>query len=163
MSKTPMTRAADHAVRVVVHLACLPDGSRASLADLAGQIAVPTAFLSKILQRLVRSGLIVSHRGRHGGFEVTRDLASVSLLDVLRALDSVPALNQCVAPAGCPRSATCGAHAIWLEAQDRLHDVLAGASLARIATIARTRERLASRRKCATRSVSRPRPPRLRG
>lgn len=145
-----MTRAADYAVRAIVHLASLPDGSRASLCDLAAGVGVSPAFLSKVLQRLVKAGLIRSRRGKHGGFELSRDIASVSLLDVLHALDSVPTLNACLAPRGCARSAICGAHVVWLEAQERLREVLAGASLARIARFTRAHRRpAASRRRTA--------------
>jgi Rrf2 family protein len=142
-----MTRAADYAVRAMVHLASLADGSRASLADLATGVDVSPAFLSKVLQRLVRAGLIRSRRGRRGGFELSRDVASVSLLDVLHALDSVPTLNACLAPNGCARSATCGAHIVWLDAQQQLHDVLGGASLDRIARLTRARQRRAAPRR----------------
>ncbi len=141
-----MTRAADYAVRVMVHLACLPHGSRASLAHLASSVDVPETFLSKVLQRLVKGGLVASRRGKKGGFELARDIASVSLLDVLHALDSVPALNTCLGSEGCARSVTCGAHVVWLEAQERMREVLAGASLERVARITRARQRLAASR-----------------
>ncbi len=127
----------------------MPGGSRISLVDLAAGVDVPPTFLSKVLQRLVRAGLLVSRRGKNGGFELARDLGSVSLLDVLHALDSVPALNACLGPGGCTRSASCGAHVVWLEAQERLREVLAGASLDRVARIGRSRERLAASRRRA--------------
>ncbi len=143
-----MTRAADYAVRAIVHLASLPDGARASLSDLATGVDVPPAFLSKILQRLVRVGLLTSRRGKRGGFELSRRIASVSLFDVLNAFDSVPTLNTCLAPGGCARSATCGAHPIWVEAQQRLNEVLSAASLDRIARLTRARQRRAIPRRC---------------
>jgi len=136
-----MTRAADYAVRAIVHLASLRGGSRISLGELATGVDVSPAFLSKVLQRLVKAGLIRSWRGRLGGFELSRDLASVSLLDVLHAFDSVPTLNACLAPGGCARSASCGAHVVWLEAQQRLREVLAGASMDRIGRLTRSRRR----------------------
>ncbi len=139
-----MTRAADYAVRAIVHLASLPDGSRASLGDLATGVDVSPAFLSKVLQRLVRAGLLTSRRGKHGGFELSRHIASVSLLDVLDAFDSVPTLNACLAPGGCARSATCGAHPVWVEAQHRVHEVLAAASLDGIARATRVHRRRAT-------------------
>ncbi len=141
-----MTRAADYAVRAIVHLASLPDGSRASLDDLATGVDVSPAFLSKVLQRLVRAGLLTSRRGKHGGFELSRHIASVSLLDVLDAFDSVPTLNACLVPGGCARSASCGAHRVWVEAQHRVHEVLAGASLDRIARATRSRRQRAAAR-----------------
>jgi Rrf2 family protein len=130
----------------MVHLASLPEGSRASLGTLAASVDVPATFLSKVLQRLVKAGLVVSWRGKKGGFELARNLASVSLLDVLNALDGVPALNTCLGGQGCTRSVTCGAHMVWLEAQERLREVLAGASLERVARITRARQRLAGAR-----------------
>ena len=142
-----MTRAADYAVRAIVHLASRPDESRASLGELATGVDVSPAFLSKVLQRLVRAGLLRSRRGKGGGFELSRRVGSVSLLDVLDAFDSVPTLNACLAPGGCARSASCGAHVVWVEAQRRLHDVLAGASLDRIARLTRARQRRSTPRR----------------
>src|SRR5512146_1804967 len=147
-TRTPMTRAADYAVRAIVHLASLPGGSRASLGDLSIGVDVSPAFLSKVLQRLVKAGLLASRRGQHGGFELSRHVASISLLDVLDAFDSVPTLNACLAPGGCTRSAACGAHPVWVEAQQHVHEVLAGASLDRIARATRPRHRRFTVRRC---------------
>ncbi len=158
-----MTRAADYAVRAMVHLASLPDGSRAGLADLATGVDVSPAFLSKVLQRLVKAGLIRSWRGKRGGFELSREVASVSLLDVLHALDSVPTLNACLAPDGCARSATCGAHVVWLEAQRQLRGVLAGASLARIARLSGPAPNYGDAPRTARRPVDKARRPRISG
>jgi Rrf2 family protein len=140
-----LTRAADYAIRVMVHLTSLPRGSRFNLNDLAADVDVPPVFLSKVLQRLVKAGLVASRRGKQGGFELTCDASAVSLLDVLGALDSVPYLNNCVSSEQpCGRSATCGAHVVWLEAQERMREVLAGASLERMARLGRARGRLAA-------------------
>ncbi len=144
-----MTRAADYAVRAIVHMASLPEGSRASLGELAAGIDVPQAFLSKVLQRLVTAGLLASRRGKRGGFELVRHTRSVSLLDVLVAFDGVPTLNACLAPGGCARSATCGVHPVWVEAQHRVREVLAGASLDRLARVTRARQQRAATRRTA--------------
>ncbi|MGE5357505.1 MAG: RrF2 family transcriptional regulator [Bacteroidales bacterium] len=139
-----LTRAADYGVRVMVRLATLPAGSRTSLPELAASVDVPPVFLSKVLQRLVKSGLVASRRGKQGGFELACDAASVTLYDVLEALDSVPWLNQCVGTAAaCDRSPCCAAHLVWIEAQERMREVLTSASLERMARLGRARERLA--------------------
>jgi Rrf2 family protein len=138
-----LTRAADYAVRVMVHLSTLPPATRASLAGLADEVDVPAAFLSKVLQRLVKGGLVTSHRGARGGFELARNVASVSLLDVLQAMDGEPTLNTCLTASGCDRSPGCAAHPVWLEAQERMREVLASASLERLGRVTRARRRLA--------------------
>jgi Rrf2 family protein len=81
----PLTRAADYAVRVMIHLAGLPPGTRVSRDDLAQAAECPEQFLSKVLQGLARSGLIVSHRGNTGGFELSANRRSASMLDVARS------------------------------------------------------------------------------
>jgi Rrf2 family protein len=138
-----LTRAADYGVRVMIHLAMLPPGSRTSLPELAASIDVPPVFLSKVLQRLVKAGLVASRRGKSGGFELSCNPSSVTLYDVLEALDSVPWLNQCVTTAtACARSPRCAAHLVWIEAQERMREVLTAASLERMACLGHARERV---------------------
>jgi Rrf2 family protein len=138
-----LTRAADYAVRVMVELSAMTPAARASLAELADQVQVPAAFLSKVLQQLAKGGLVTSRRGKGGGFELARGMASISLLDVLQAMDSEPTLNICLTANGCDRSPACAAHAVWLEAQERMREVLAAASIERLGRITRARRRLA--------------------
>ncbi len=128
-----LTRGADYAVRALVHLAGLPSGTRTSLAELARATEVPPVFLSKVLQRLVKTGLLTSRRGKHGGFELTRRPAAVSLLDVVAAMDGLPPLNVCLGGDSCGRAMWCGVHIIWADAQARMRDVLASATLDRLA------------------------------
>src|SRR5690242_15375904 len=93
-----LTRAADYASRVMVHLATLPAGTRASLPALAEATDVPEQFLSKVLQMLGRGGLIQSQRGATGGFELTADPERVTLLDVIEAIEGPIKLNLCLGP-----------------------------------------------------------------
>lgn len=125
-----LTRAADYAARVMIHLASLPAGGRASRSDLAAAAEVPKPFLGKILQSLVRSGLITSQRGVTGGFVLGRCPSEVTLLDVIEAVEGPLFLNRCLNPGeGCHRSAWCAAHYLWVDAQSAMAAVLRRASL----------------------------------
>ena len=129
-----LTRAADYAARVMVHLAGLPQGTRASLPELAAAVEVREQFLSKVLQALGRSGLIQSQRGASGGFELSADPEHVSLLDVVEAIEGPIRLNLCLGPGeGCARKSRCSVHLVWVEAQAALVKVLRGASIAQLA------------------------------
>ena len=128
-----LTRAADYAVRVMLHLATLPRGVRASRAQLAKAAEAPPSFVAKILQQLVGAHLVRSHAGRSGGFELALPPAQVSLLDVVTAMEGPVCLNHCLPPIkDCQRSSWCPAHPIWAEAQAALQRVLADASLDRL-------------------------------
>jgi Rrf2 family protein len=128
-----LTRAADYGVRVMIHLTNASQGLRLSLTNLAEAAEVSPAFLSKVLQRLVRAGLVTSRRGKRGGFELLDRGRHASLMDVLNALDGAPALNVCLLDGGCHRCAWCAAHTVWVEAQARMRDVLTSATIERMA------------------------------
>ncbi|HSK08701.1 MAG TPA: Rrf2 family transcriptional regulator [Vicinamibacterales bacterium] len=135
-----LTRAADYGVRVMMHLAAGTNGPRASLTELADAADVSPAFLSKVLQRLVRAGLLASRRGKRGGFEMVERGRTASLYDVLEALDGVPALNVCLLDGGCHRSPWCAAHHVWMDIQDRMRESLRTTSLQSLALDTQSRK-----------------------
>jgi Rrf2 family protein len=130
-----LTRAADYAVRVMIHLASLPSGTRLPLNMLAQAVNVPESFLSKVLQSLTRAGLVASRRGTDGGFTLAAGTNTASMLDVIQAIDGPIQLNVCLAHDGsCARSGNCPAHPVWLRAQEALVKVLAEARLSDMGT-----------------------------
>ena len=129
-----ITRAADYAVRVMVHLAGLPTGSCVARPELTRATATPDSFLAKVLQQLVQAGMITSRRGSGGGFRLAVSPESVSLLDVIEAIEGPTQLNTCLEPGpSCERKSWCAAHAVWVEAQSALQGVLRSASIAELA------------------------------
>jgi Rrf2 family protein len=129
-----LTRAADYAVRVMVHLAGVPAGDRVTRMALAEQGDVPEAFLSKVLQSLTRAGLIVSHRGASGGYSLGGAGGAITLLEVVEALEGPIQLNVCVGPhSNCNRSVWCPVHPVWERAQEALTSVLRSVTIASLA------------------------------
>lgn len=130
-----ITRTADVGVRVMTHLATQPYGTRLTVAELADLSDAAVPFTSRILQRLVAARLVVSHRGYVGGFELARTASSISLLDIVTALDGPLCVNTCLpGGAGCGRKAWCGAHGVWANVQKALATLLASESLERLAS-----------------------------
>jgi len=120
-----LTRAADYAVRVMIHLAEQPLGSVVRLRTLAGAVDVPESFLGKVLQTLTRSGLMISRRGPDGGFELVPSSMQATILDVISAVDGPVQLNTCLGEKGCcDRKEWCPAHSVWAEAQIAMLSVL---------------------------------------
>jgi Rrf2 family protein len=136
-----LTRAADYAVRVMVHLAGLPEGTRVSRGDLSIAADCPEQFLAKVLQSLTRAGLVVSHRGNTGGFELDEQRRSASILEVIEAIEGPIRLNLCLtSDHACNRQGWCPAHTVWGDAQEAMIAVLRAANidvLARRAALAR--------------------------
>lgn len=126
-----LTRAADYAVRVMLHLAGQPEGAVISKTVLANAADAPESFASKILQTLARAGLIEARRGVAGGFTLLPPGRRASLLDVVECIDGPIALNVCLSSGqSCERQPECAAHRVWLQAQSAMLAVLGEAKLA---------------------------------
>ena len=125
-----LTRAADYAVRVMIHLASQPEGAIVSKSLLANASEAPESFLSKILQTLARAGLIRAQRGVAGGFSLLPCGRRASLLDVVESIDGPIALNVCLTSGrSCDRQPECAAHRVWLRAQSAMLGVLSEAKI----------------------------------
>jgi len=130
-----LTRAADYAVRVMVHLARLPEGKRALLPDLAHATNAPESFLSKVLQSLAHARLIASRRGKLGGFTILPLGREATMLQVVEVIDGPICLNVCLnGSRECERKPTCPAHPVWARAQRAVLDVLTSASISAMAS-----------------------------
>ena len=129
-----ITRASDYAIRVMIHLAGLPRGSKVQQAELSKATEVSGHFLSKVLQQLVRSQFIRSQRGAGGGFALAVPAERVSLLDVVEAIEGPLHLNLCLEEGpSCCRKSWCPAHKVWADAQEAVVEVLGRASIASVA------------------------------
>ena len=129
-----LTRAADYAIRVMIHLAGMPPGKRISRDDLASAAECPEQFLSKVLQGLTRAGLVISHRGNVGGFELPDVHLTATVLEVVEAIEGPIRLNICLMSSqACPRESWCPAHGIWEDAQAAMTNVLKAATIDELA------------------------------
>jgi Rrf2 family protein len=133
-SSMQLTRAGDYAVRVMIHLAKTPRGTRVSLPVLAAATAAPSSFLSKVLQSLTRAHLVTSQRGPAGGFEMSASGRRASMREVIEAIDGPMNLNVCLRnDQACSRRHWCPAHPVWVKAQEALLDVLNEARITDVA------------------------------
>ncbi len=129
-----ITRATEYAIRTVIFLAKQPPGEIVLKKDICRTQEVTPAFLTKILQPLIKSGIVSSQRGVGGGFLLARDPSEITMLDLLEAEEGPLKLNHCLVDAGnCVRDAYCAAHQVWCEAQQEMTRVLRGQSIAELA------------------------------
>jgi Rrf2 family protein len=133
-SSMQLTRAADYAVRVMIHLATLPAEGRALLPVLAQATAAPESFLSKVMQALARKQLISSRRGKRGGFAILPRGREATMRDVIEAIDGPICLNVCLnGGKDCERKSWCPAHPVWARAQRAMVDVLMSVTVSAMA------------------------------
>ncbi len=119
-----ITRATEYSIRAVLHLAARYPTPVVTKQEICEAEDVTPAFLTKILQPLIRNGLVRSKRGVAGGFALARSPDQVTLLDVLRAVEEPLTLNVCLLSAdACARTGGCPVHGLWSEAVEKLEEV----------------------------------------
>ena len=129
---------ARYALRAVVELARV-EGSQVTAGDLAERADAPRKFLEAILLELARRGVVVSRRGKLGGYSLARPGAQISFAEVIRVIDGPLAMAPCVSRLqfrkcdDCPDLATCSIREALLRARDATADVLEGYTLAEAA------------------------------
>lgn len=140
-----VTRATEYSIRAMLHLAERYPASVVSKQEICEAEEITPAFLTKILQPLIRSGLVRSKRGVAGGFALARDPETLTLLDVMRAVDEPLTLNVCLIEGqACEREWACSVHGLWEEARACMEGVFSRRSLAELV---RERDRLKAGRR----------------
>lgn len=89
-----ISQTVEYALRAVVTIA-QHDGRPCTAQQLSVITHVPAPYLSKLLQGLVRAGLISSRRGLHGGFLLAKDSAKLTIWEVVDAVDPFHRIHEC--------------------------------------------------------------------
>ncbi|RXZ83237.1 Rrf2 family transcriptional regulator [Paenibacillaceae bacterium] len=88
------SKATNYALHTMMFLATAPD-KQIGVQQLADKQGVSPTYLSKILTKLVKSGLIESSSGANGGYRMKRSNEDVSFLDVIHAIEGTASLFNC--------------------------------------------------------------------
>ena len=128
---TPLTQASEYAVRALTHLALTRTDGFQQVRRVAQEVGVPGPFLLKILQPLVQDGLLVSRRGRGGGYRLVRDPGDVTLFDVVASQQDLTSGRECMlGQETCSDERACPLHDYWRVAFQRFLDRLQRTTLA---------------------------------
>ena len=129
-----LTHRGDYAVRAMLALAQPGRDRPTSVREIAALMDIPVAFLPQVMAALGRAGLVVSWTGRTGGYVLARRRDTISLLEVIEAVEGDSRRTSCVLRGGpCGHDGYCSAHGVFRDAQSAMLDTLAGATLADVA------------------------------
>ena len=123
-----------YAARIMVHLAVNDSGSPIRKQDIAEAEGISADYVEQILMKLKTSGLVVSRRGKHGGFRLGREPQEVTVADVVEAAEGPIALVPCTADETCRRASVCVSRRVWQTATIALNEVLRGTTIADLAS-----------------------------
>ncbi len=125
----------EYALRAMMYMAARPDnGEKVQIQEIARAWDIPDNFLRKIIPQLSKAGLIYSQRGTGGGIALLKSSSKITALDIIEAVEGPFFLNKCLISEGfCEHDQLCAMHGLWMEAQEKLQQVLSSKTLAQLA------------------------------
>lgn len=122
-----LSRGAQFALRTVLDLAASGPTSTGAIAARRG---IPPAQASKIVQQLVRGGVVRTTRGARGGVRLARPADQVTLRQVIDAIEGPLAVSRCIVYDDCPCAQPCPVRTVLTRIQRELEGMLDGVTVA---------------------------------
>ncbi len=126
------TTKTEYGVLCMIHLAKHPAGEWVTIKEMSATENYPVAFLEKILQKLKKTGLVVSHQGNQGGYTLARRPSEITLKQVIEALEGgtfdvfCKPENQDMV---CTHFCLCGVKPVWRKTKQLLDDFYGSVTL----------------------------------
>jgi Rrf2 family protein len=132
-----LSKKADYALIAMKHLALRGDRvsqASSSAREIAELYDVPIELMAKVLQRLVRRGLLASQQGTRGGYQLARLPSQISVADVIQAIDGPVTVTACTTDDGqCEQFAKCNVRDPLWRVRERILTALGECTIAELA------------------------------
>jgi Rrf2 family protein len=130
-----LTNASKYAIRAVLFLAkCSEDGKRFGIKTIAEEVDIPIHFIAKLLQPLVKEGIISSIKGPNGGYFFTTENGKHNVCDVIHTIEGKPIFDQCfMGLPQCGDENPCPVHHIVAPFKEKMLDKFLHTTLAQFA------------------------------
>jgi len=118
----------------VRHLALQAGPSSTSAREIAEQYNIPVKLIAKMLQRLVRAGLLISTQGTRGGYTLSRPSSVISVAEVIQAIDGPFTVTACSTEKhDCEQYSKCSIRDPLWQIRERIAATLGTVSMAEMA------------------------------
>jgi Rrf2 family protein len=129
------SKKADYALMAMKHLATHTDAASTSARAIAEEYNIPLELMAKVLQRLARRGLLASHQGTRGGYTLSKAPTSISVADIIEAIDGPLTVTACSTDdEQCEQFTRCNVRDPLWRIKERIISALATVSLGEIAS-----------------------------
>jgi Rrf2 family protein len=130
-----LSKKADYALIAMKHLAVRGERSSSSAREIAELYDIPIELMAKVLQRLVRGGLLASQQGTRGGYQLARVPSLISVADVIQAIDGPVTVTACSTEEGqCEQFSKCNVRDPLWRVRERILTALGECTIAELAT-----------------------------
>jgi len=111
-----LSNSSQYAIRILSYMALQEDNKLLNAKELAEILQIPYKFLTKIMTEVVKSGLVISIRGREGGYKFKKLTSEIIVSEILDIFNDAIKDEQCVLGIGfCNNLCKCALHDQWME------------------------------------------------
>nr|WP_321267847.1 Rrf2 family transcriptional regulator [uncultured Sulfurimonas sp.] len=129
-----LSNTSQYAIRILSYITDKKELQLISALELSEALVMSYKFLTKIMTELVKAGLVISIRGRDGGYKLSRDPSEIMVDDILKLFNDSVKDEQCVLGIGfCNGMCKCALHDQWMEPKLLLQKMFRESSLKDIA------------------------------
>ena len=120
------------AVTAMLDLALYEGERPVTLAAISERQEISLSYLEQLFSRLRKSGLVKSVRGPGGGYRIAADMKTISVSDIIRAVDEQIDATQCGGNENCQDDKRCMTHELWTALNYKILDYLENVNLAQL-------------------------------
>ncbi|MEC5396826.1 Fe-S cluster assembly transcriptional regulator IscR [Uliginosibacterium sp. H1] len=128
------------AVTAMIDLALRQGDGPVTLAGISERQSISLSYLEQLFGKLRRHELVASVRGPGGGYTLARDMAGISVADIIIAVDEPLDATQCGGRENCHDDRRCMTHELWTNLNRTMYDYLESVTLAALVEQQRGRE-----------------------
>jgi len=130
-----LSNTSQYAIRVLTYMANQSATMHSNAKKLSETLSIPYKFLTKIMTVLVREGLILSIRGREGGYVFQKDCSEIKINDILVLFNDAIKDDECILGIGfCNQKCKCALHDQWLDSKIALQKMFKESSIKTLST-----------------------------
>ncbi len=126
-----LSKRTDYGLMAIRRLASVPGGGCLSSREIAVEHRISPALMAKLLQKMARKGLVASQHGTKGGYHIARSPASITLWEVIEAIEGPLCFIECLDPSKgeCPQLPSCTVQRPLLQVRRMIADLLGRTTL----------------------------------
>jgi len=129
-----LSNSSQYAIRILSYMALQDNNKLLNATQLAEILQIPYKFLTKIMTEIVKSGLVISIRGREGGYKFKKLASEIIVSEILDIFNDTIKDDQCVLGIGfCSNLCKCALHDQWMEPKLLMQKIFEESSLLDIA------------------------------